>query len=151
MRPPSRRLAQASAQGRHYGRRPHLGRLPTAPDKHTCRTGDMGMQHAASLFLRSKMGSRWETVGVIPCVVRRSLGYDSKDLSEINYLGLLLSQMSRTVKVSDHGALTLFPTFRHSVPDSTTADCTSARYALGAGQLRYPLPRRWGSSLNTRG
>jgi len=31
----------------------------------------------------------------------RSLGYDSKELSEINYLGLLLSRMSRTVKVSD--------------------------------------------------
>src|ERR1700733_12820663 len=103
MRPPSRRLAQASAQRRHYEQRPQLGRLPTAPDKHTCRTGDMGKQHAASLFLRSKMGSRWETVGVFPGVVHRSHGYDSKDLSEINYLGLLLPRMSRTVKVSDHG------------------------------------------------
>ena len=45
---------------------------------------------------------------------RRSLGYDSKDLSEINYLGLLLSRMSRIVKVPDHDAST-FAKFRHSV------------------------------------
>jgi hypothetical protein len=36
------------------------------------------------------------------------------DLSEINYLGLLLSRMSRSVKVSDHDAST-FSKFRHSV------------------------------------
>jgi len=64
-------------------------------------------------FVR-KREARWETVGAFPCVVRRSLGYDSKDLSEINYLSLLLSRMSRTVKVSDHDAST-FSKFRHSV------------------------------------
>ena len=42
------------------------------------------------------------------------LGHDSKDLSEINYLGLLPSRMSRTVKVSVHVAST-FSKFSHSV------------------------------------
>jgi hypothetical protein len=46
--------------------------------------------------------------------VKHFAGYDSKDLSEINYLGLLLSRMSRTVKVSDHDAST-FSKFRHSI------------------------------------
>jgi hypothetical protein len=93
-----------------------LGGLPSAPEKRTCRTGDMGMQHAALLFLRSKTGGPGEAVGALPCVVRRSLGYDSKDLSAINYLRLLLSRMSRTVKLShhDHYASTLSK-FRHSV------------------------------------
>lgn len=62
-----------------------------------------------------KREARWETVEAFPCVVRRSLGYDPKDFSEINYLGLLLSKMSRTVKVSDHDASTTFSKFRDSV------------------------------------
>jgi hypothetical protein len=61
----------------------HLGRLPSAPEKRTCRAGEMGREHAPLLFIRSKMGSHWETVGAFP-VVRGILGYDFKDLSEIN-------------------------------------------------------------------
>jgi hypothetical protein len=53
-------------------------------------------------FLRSKTGSRGKLSGAFPCVVRRSLGFDAKDLRDITYFGLLPSRMSRTVKMSDH-------------------------------------------------
>jgi hypothetical protein len=93
---------------------PHLGRLPSAPEKCTCRAGTWACNTQPYCSFVREREARWESVGALPCVVRRSLGYDSKDLSEINYLGLLLSRMSRTVKVSDQDAST-FSKFRHSV------------------------------------
>ena len=49
-------------------------------------------------------------------------GYNSKDLSEISYLGLLLGRMSRTVKVSDPDASTF-----SKIPPLRSDSCDSDR------------------------
>lgn len=70
---------------------PHPGRLPFAPGKrNVARLKWASHMQPCCSFVR-KRDARWETVRAFPCVIRRSLGYDCEDFSEINYLGLLLS------------------------------------------------------------
>jgi len=93
---------------------PHLGRLRSAPVKRTCRTVNIGMEHAAVLFRRSKTkGPVGSCRGFSMCGPQEPW-LRFQDPSEINYLVLLLARMSRTVNVSDHAASTFWQ-FRHSV------------------------------------
>ncbi len=128
---------------------PHLGRLPSAPDKRTCRTDNMACNPQPYCSFVRKREAPWKTVGAFPCVVRRSLGYDSKDLSEINYLALLLSRMSRTVRVSDHDA-SACSKFRHSV--RTRAPRIARLPDMRWAQVNCAILCREdaGASLNTR-
>ena len=70
-------------------------------------SGSNGPQPFCSFVRNGRPGGK--LFGAFSGVVPRSLGYDSKDSSEINYL-VLLSRMSRTVKVW----IMMRPAFRDS-------------------------------------
>jgi hypothetical protein len=82
-----------------------LGRLPSATEKRTCRTGEMGItrRHTIPSF---ENGIPWNCRGPFQCGAQEPW-CDSKDLSEINYLGLFLLRISLDVKVSDHDRFTI--------------------------------------------
>jgi hypothetical protein len=70
-------------------------------------------------------GIPWETVGGLSAWFAGAFGWDFKELSEINYLGLLVARMPRTAKVSVHEASSCFE-MPPAVADASAALRTSA-------------------------